>query len=175
MTGRHIPSRWHGSLLGNDFRANRTVRYSIEESGSGFKSQEVETVLHSSHRSYRPVDIKMGPDGAVYIVDWYNPIIDHGEVDFHHPLRDKSHGRIWRLTAIDQPLLEWPVIAEATTPELFEHLTSDEQYTRTQANRELVRRQTSREEIDEWIKSLDETDPAPVSYTHLTLPTNREV
>ena len=160
MTGRHIPSRWHGSLLGNDFRANRTVRYSIEESGSGFKSQEVETVLHSSHRSYRPVDIKMGPDGAVYIVDWYNPIIDHGEVDFHHPLRDKSHGRIWRLTAIDQPLLEWPVIAEATTTELFEHLTSDEQYTRTQANRELVRRQTSREEIDEWIKSLDETDPA---------------
>lgn len=163
MTGRHIPSRWHGSMLGNDFRANRTVRYSIEESGSGFKSQEVETVLHSSHRSYRPVDIKMGPDGAVYIVDWYNPIIDHGEVDFHHPLRDKSHGRIWRLTAIDQPLLDWPVIAEATTNELFTHLTAPEQYTRTQANRELVRRKVSRADIDTWIGTLEATDPG---YDH---------
>ena len=163
MTGRHIPSRWHGSMLGNDFRANRTVRYSIEESGSGFKSQEVETVLHSSHRSYRPVDIKMGPDGAVYIVDWYNPIIDHGEVDFHHPLRDKSHGRIWRLTAIDQPLLDWPVIAEATRDELFTHLTSPEQYARTQANRELVRRKVSRADIDTWIGTLEATDPG---YDH---------
>ena len=163
MTGRHIPSRWHGSMLGNDFRANRTVRYSIEESGSGFKSQEVETVLHSSHRSYRPVDIKMGPDGAVYIVDWYNPIIDHGEVDFHHPLRDKSHGRIWRLTAIDRPLLDWPVIAEATTNELFTHLTAPEQYTRTQANRELVRRKVSRADIDTWIGTLEATAPG---YDH---------
>ena len=163
MTGRHIPSRWHGSMLGNDFRANRTVRYSIEESGSGFKSQEVETVLHSSHRSYRPVDIKMGPDGAVYIVDWYNPIIDHGEVDFHHPLRDKSHGRIWRLTAIDQPLLDWPVIAEATTNELFTHLTAPEQYTRTQANRELVRRKVSRADIDTWVGTLEATAPG---YDH---------
>ena len=163
MTGRHIPSHWHGSLLGNDFRANRTVRYAIEESGSGFKSQEVETVLHSSHRSYRPVDIKMGPDGAVYIVDWYNPIIDHGEVDFHHPLRDKSHGRIWRLTAIDQPLLDWPVIAEATRDELFTHLTAPEQYTRTQANRELVRRKVSRADIDTWIGTLEATAPG---YDH---------
>ena len=163
MTGRHIPSRWHGSLLGNDFRANRTVRYSIEEQGSGFKSQEVETVLHSSHRSYRPVDIKMGPDGAVYIVDWYNPIIDHGEVDFHHPLRDKSHGRIWRLTAVDKPLLDWPVIAEATDEQLFAHLTAPEQYTRTQANRELVRRKVSREAIDEWIGTLDGAAPG---YDH---------
>ena len=163
MTGRHIPSRWHGSMLGNDFRANRTVRYSIEESGSGFKSQEVETVLHSSHRSYRPVDIKMGPDGAVYIVDWYNPIIDHGEVDFHHPLRDKSHGRIWRLTAIDRPLLDWPVIAEATTNELFTHLTAPEQYTRTQANRELVRRKVSRADIDTWVGTLEATAPG---YDH---------
>ena len=159
MSGRHIPSLWHGSMLGNDFRANRTVRYSIEESGSGFKSQEVETVLHSSHRSYRPVDIKMGPDGAVYIVDWYNPIIDHGEVDFHHPLRDKSHGRIWRLTAIDQPLLDWPVIAEATRKELFTHLTAPEQYTRTRANRELVRRKVTRTDIDAWVKTLDAADP----------------
>ena len=82
ISGRHMPGNWQGDLISNDFRANRTVRYRLTESASGYSAEELETVLHSSHRSYRPVDVKMGPDGALYIVDWYNPIIDHGEVDF---------------------------------------------------------------------------------------------
>ncbi len=159
MTGRHIPTHWQGSMLGNDFRANRTVRYELEERGSGFAAKEVETVLRSSHRSFRPVDIKMGPDGAIYVVDWYNPIIDHGEVDFHHPLRDKSHGRIWRLTVRDRDLVERPKIAEATNGELLDHLKAPEQYTRTQANRELVWRKVSAAAIDAIVNNLDPTDP----------------
>ena len=103
LYSRHLPMDWQGSIITNDFRANRTVRYEIRPSGSGYVSKEVETILHSDHRSYRPVDTKVGPDGSIYIVDWYNPIIDHGEVDFHHPIRDKSHGRIWRLTHKKQP------------------------------------------------------------------------
>ncbi|MBL4884937.1 MAG: HEAT repeat domain-containing protein [Planctomycetaceae bacterium] len=39
----------------------------------------------------------MGPDGAIYIADWYNPIIQHGEVDFRDDRRDHEHGRIWRI------------------------------------------------------------------------------
>lgn len=155
MTGRHVPTHWRGSILGNDFRANRTVRYELKEKGSGFTGAEVETVLHSSHRSFRPVDIKMGPDGAVYVVDWYNPIIDHGEVDFHHPLRDKSHGRIWRITAKGRPLVERPRIADASISELLDHLKKPEQYARTQANRELVRREVSAEAIEKWVAGLD--------------------
>lgn len=163
MSGRHVPTHWRGSILGNDFRANRTVRYELKEKGSGFTGAEVETVLHSSHRSFRPVDIKMGPEGAIYVVDWYNPIIDHGEVDFHHPLRDKSHGRIWRLTAKGRPQVERPRIATASIEELFGHLTKPEQYARTQANRELVRREVSSEAIEKWVGSLD---PAGSDYDH---------
>ena len=47
----------------------------------------------------------MGPDGAIYIADWYNPIIQHGEVDFRDPRRDHTHGRIWRVTAKGRPLV----------------------------------------------------------------------
>ena len=108
-----MPTDWQGSLLANDYRANRTVRYQLSESGSGYSAEEVETVVHSSHRSYRPVDIKTGPDGAIYIIDWYNPIIAHGEVDFHHPMRDKSHGRIWRLTKKGTAAKPFPQIAGA--------------------------------------------------------------
>ena len=111
LSGRHLSESWRSVLLTTDFRANRVVGYRLSEEGSGYVSQPLGDVLSSTHRSFRPVDIKMGPDGAIYIVDWYNPIIDHGEVDFHHPLRDKQHGRIWRLTAKGRPLVKppnWP-------------------------------------------------------------------
>ncbi len=159
VSGRHMPERLQGSLLGNDFRANRTVRYELQESGSGYKAAEVETILQSTHRSFRPVDIKMGPDGAIYVVDWYNPIIGHGEIDFHHPLRDKSHGRIWRLTAKSRPLVERPKIHGAPIPDLLNLLKAPEQYTRTQVNRELASRpsQDLSKQVLEWVAALDAT------------------
>ncbi len=45
----------------------------------------------------RPVDIKSGPDGALYFSDFYNKIIGHYEVDLRHPGRDKLRGRVWRI------------------------------------------------------------------------------
>ncbi|MEX0587013.1 MAG: hypothetical protein WD176_10235, partial [Pirellulales bacterium] len=47
---------------------------------------------------FRPVDVKLGPDGALYIADFYNCIIGHYEVPLDHPRRDREHGRIWRVT-----------------------------------------------------------------------------
>src|SRR5690606_1209435 len=47
---------------------------------------------------FRPVDVKMGPDGALYIADFYNSIIGHYEVPLEHPKRDRIRGRIWRIT-----------------------------------------------------------------------------
>jgi len=46
------------------------------------------------------VDIRIGPDGAIYIADWFNPIIGHYQASFRHPDRDKTHGRIWLHTAV---------------------------------------------------------------------------
>jgi len=165
VTGDHMPEHWRGSLLANDFRANRTVRYELKENGSGYTAREVETVLHSSHRSFRPVDIKMGPEGAIYVVDWYNPIIDHGEVDFHHPSRDKAHGRIWRLVAEGRPLLKREPIAKAKPVALLELLKSPAQYNRVQAQRELTAHETPKllPEIKKWVGALDPKDPA---YEH---------
>lgn len=46
---------------------------------------------------FRPVALTQGPDGALYLVDWYNKIISHNEVPRNHPDRDKTRGRIWRI------------------------------------------------------------------------------
>ena len=161
LSGRHFPEEWQGSIVENDFRANRTVRYRISENGSGFRAEEVETLVRSSRKTYRPVDLKVGPDGALYIVDWYNAIIDHGEVDFHHPLRDKAHGRIWRLTAKTRPLVERPNIHAAPVVTLLNHLKSPEAYTRTQAKRELTTRPRKEvlTKLEKWVADLSKVDP----------------
>lgn len=49
---------------------------------------------------FRPVALTQGPDGCLYIVDWYNKIISHNEVPRNHPDRDKTRGRIWRVKPI---------------------------------------------------------------------------
>ena len=161
LSGRHFPEEWAGSIVENDFRANRTVRYKITENGSGFAAEEVETLIRSSRQTYRPVDLKVGPDGALYIVDWYNAIIDHGEVDFHHPLRDKAHGRIWRLRAKDRPLVKRPKISGASIEVLLDQLKAPEDYTRTQAKRELATRSQNEvlPKLKLWLASLPVDSP----------------
>ncbi len=156
---RHFPPSWQGSIITHDFRANRTVRYQINPEGSGYKSREVETVLRSDHRSYRPVDSKIGPDGALYIVDWYNPIIDHGEVDFHHPIRDRSHGRIWKLTHRLRPLLSPVSFYEKSPAQLLELLKSPEQFTRIQANRAFVEKDGDPQLVLDWLRGISTNDP----------------
>ena len=54
-------------------------------------------LIRTSDPWFRPVDLKFGPDGALYIADFYNRIIGHYEVRLDHPGRDREMGRIWRL------------------------------------------------------------------------------
>ncbi|HRK35265.1 MAG TPA: c-type cytochrome [Candidatus Hydrogenedentes bacterium] len=53
--------------------------------------------MKSSDGWFRPVDLELGPDGAIYVADWYNAVIAHVEVRLDHPARDKTRGRIWRI------------------------------------------------------------------------------
>ena len=63
----------------------------------------------ASHLKFRrPISLACGPDGALYLVDWYNQIISHNEVPRTHPDRDKTRGRIWRIRHRDQPRVTPP-------------------------------------------------------------------
>lgn len=161
LSGRHLDESWRGQFVTADFRANQVVRYELKESGSGYRSRLVGNVLSSKNRSFRPVDVKMGPDGAIYIVDWFSPIIQHGEVDFHHPLRDRKHGRIWRLTAKNRDLVIPPRFADASIEKLLEMLKLPEDWTRDQARR-LLREAGARQvvpQMSKWLAELDRQDP----------------
>jgi putative heme-binding domain-containing protein len=148
LSGRHLPDDWEGNLITNDFRGHRVCRFIVKEDGAGFVSKEQKELIKSTHPAFRPIDVKMGPDGAIYIADWYNPIIQHGEVDFRDERRDHTHGRIWRITVKDRKLVEKPKISGAKVLDLLELLKSPEQWTRSHARREIASRQDERSRID---------------------------
>jgi glucose/arabinose dehydrogenase len=95
----NFPADWQGSVITCDFRAHRVVHFGMNEAGSTWQTKELPDLLRSTNVTFRPIDLRFGPDGALYVADWSNPIIQHGEVDFRDPRRDHEHGRIWRVTA----------------------------------------------------------------------------
>jgi putative heme-binding domain-containing protein len=161
VSGRHLPDDWQGNMITNDFRAHRVCRFVVSEDGSGYASRQEVELIKSSHVAFRPIDVKMGPDGAIYIADWYNPIIQHGEVDFRDPRRDHVHGRIWRVTAKNRPLVKRPKIVGASIEELLEVLKQPEQWNRTFAKLILKSRDLSDVEkaLATWLARLDPDDP----------------
>ncbi|CAG4988478.1 hypothetical protein DYBT9275_00089 [Dyadobacter sp. CECT 9275] len=160
VSGRHLPESWKGSVITNDFRANRINRFKLEEQGSGYASRQTEDLMWTDNVAFRPVDINVGPDGAIYVADWYNPIIQHGEVDFHDPRRDQEHGRIWRITAKGRPLVKVPKLSKASVNELLESLKLPEDWTRAQA-RQVLKERGAKEVIPalkNWVSNLDKKD-----------------
>ncbi|WP_237587017.1 PVC-type heme-binding CxxCH protein [Pontibacter russatus] len=165
ISGRHLPESWQGSVITNDFRANRINRFELEEQGSGYASKQAGDLLWTDDVAFRPVDISVGPDGAIYVADWYNPIIQHGEVDFHDPRRDQEHGRIWRIVAKDRPLVKTPKLETATTSELLDALKLPEEWTRSQARQVLKARGAGEviPALQKWAGGLDKNEP---DYEH---------
>ena len=81
-------------------------------------------LLTSEDDWFRPVNMEFGPDGSLYIADWYNKIISHNELPTTHPDRDKSHGRIWRIRHVSQKprvILDFNLVK---TEELVNYLKS---------------------------------------------------
>lgn len=147
----HFPPEWQGHAITCDFRAHRIVRFEIKEDGAGYSAREVSDLLRSTNVTFRPIDVKLGPDGALYVADWSNPIIQHGEVDFRDPRRDHEHGRIWRITAKGRRLVRRPQLAGAPNLELFDQLVSPEAFNQEQARRVLTERgRAIHRDLDRW-------------------------
>ena len=64
LSGSHIPEHWRGALASPDFRGHRIKTYRLSDKGSAFESREYKELLASRHGAFRPIDVKMGPDGA---------------------------------------------------------------------------------------------------------------
>ena len=95
---RHTPADYAGTTLGGNVMTSRINRNSLVYSGSTIQAREEPDFLVAGDPWFRPVDVRLGPDGAIYVADFYNKIIGHYEVPLDHPGRDRHRGRIWRIS-----------------------------------------------------------------------------
>ena len=92
-----FPEAYRGTVFIGNVVTNRINHDRIEWHGSSPKGIEQPDFVWSEDNWFRPVDIELGPDGALYVADFYNRIIGHYEVPLTHPGRDRERGRIWRI------------------------------------------------------------------------------
>jgi putative membrane-bound dehydrogenase-like protein len=94
--GGALPERYDGQLLGIEPLQGRVVLSEVMRDRSSFKTRDVGYAVTTSDKYFKPVDIKVGPDGAVYIADWYDRQVTHTR-NYEGNI-DKSNGRVWRVT-----------------------------------------------------------------------------
>lgn len=133
-----MPDEIQGCAVIAGFMGGVVELHRLIDDGAGYRSEQLPKLLKSSSDAFRPVDVNVGPDGAIYVCDFYNPIIGHYQASYRDPKRDKHHGRIWRITAKNRPKVEQPNFAGMTALELLKQISSPERWTRQQAKRLLA-------------------------------------
>lgn len=135
-----FPEEYQRNFYIGDVVTCRIHRNSFRFEGSTPVAQAEEDLVKSDDPWFRPVDIKLGPDGALYVADFYNSIIGHYEVPLDHPKRDKIRGRIWRITYEDSEKTNHPDLSTASVEKLIEALNHENILVRMGAADELVDR-----------------------------------
>jgi len=135
------PDDHRGAAFVGNVVTNVVHRDPITWRGSSPWVEASESFLTCGDQWFRPVDLVFGPDGALYIADFYNCIIGHYEVDLSHPRRDRERGRIWRVTwtGAGQPETP-PDLTGVPVSDLADLLASPEKNLRRLALEQLVHR-----------------------------------
>jgi putative membrane-bound dehydrogenase-like protein len=121
------PPEWSDVMLVANPITNRIQAIKMhrsQDTGTGWKLELLPDFVRTSDEWFRPVAMTLGPDGCVYIVDWYNKIISHNEVPRNHPERDKKRGRIWRVKHKDQKCFPVPDFTKMPEKEIVGKLGS---------------------------------------------------
>src|SRR5262249_16720282 len=87
-----FPVPFLGSIVLGDVVNNRINYFTVERNGGSYTATQQADFVTTDDGWFRPVDIKLGPDGALYVADFYNRIIGHYEVPLTHPGRDRTSG-----------------------------------------------------------------------------------
>lgn len=154
-TARNYPAEYQNQMYVNEPTGHLVHIARIEEAGAGFKEVDGGNIFASTDAWTAPVFTETGPDGNLWVADWYNPVIQHnpdkrgmdnqiwnaerGEGNAHiNPLRDKGHGRIYIIRHEDGDDSEITEIDANDNDELIEGLQSDNMFWRITAQRLIV-------------------------------------
>ncbi|MCB1131171.1 MAG: c-type cytochrome [Verrucomicrobiae bacterium] len=162
VSSRHFPDDMQGGYLVNNvigFLGTSLAR--MQDDGSGFRGEISGDLVTSKDPNFRPCDLEFAPDGSLYLLDWHNPLIGHMQHSARDPKRDHDHGRIYRITCKDRPLVKPVKIAGAPVADLVKALEEPEIRTRDRVRRELRGRPADEvmEALRTWVTGLDPETP----------------
>jgi mono/diheme cytochrome c family protein/glucose/arabinose dehydrogenase len=169
VSSRHFPDELQGDMLiNNTIGFLGTKEHTLKDAGTGYVSKHRMDLVVSSDKNFRPVDMEFAPDGSLYVIDWHNILIGHMQHNARDPLRDHSHGRVYRITYPSRPLVKPAKVDGATIAELLDNLKLPEYRTRYRTRRELRGRDTKEvlAGVTKWVAGLDKKDPR---YEHHVL------
>ena len=166
-TARNYPSDyWNKTAFVTEPTGHIVATFPITPEGASFTSRNAFNLVASDDEWSSPIVAEVGPDGNVWVIDWYNYIVQHNPTPagfktgkgnaYETNLRDKKHGRIYRLVHKDgknNPSLN---LATADSSKLVETLRNDNFFWRRHAQRLLVEKQ-SKDAIPALIELAKET------------------
>ncbi|MFM8290296.1 MAG: PVC-type heme-binding CxxCH protein [Planctomycetia bacterium] len=167
LSSPHFPAELQGNLLvGNVIGFQGILQYAFkpirDPATQAFpEAVEVEPIVSSSDPNFRPADIEVGPDGAIYFTDWQNPIIGHMQHNLRDPNRDQAHGRVYRVVMADRPLAKPLPIAGQPPQALLRMLADPTDRVRYRTRIELSGRSEELvPRLEEWAGGLVAADAA---------------
>jgi putative heme-binding domain-containing protein len=132
------PPEYRNQYIAANVLSNDIYWHKMERAGSSFKATHGGELIVSNDPWFRPIDCFQGPDGSVYIVDFYDPRAAHLDpVDNW----DKTNGRVYKLEYKGTPKLEPFDLRKKTSAELVELLKHSNKWWRNEARRLLEERQ----------------------------------
>ncbi len=161
LSSRHFPEEMQGNfLIQNVIGVLGILQYKFSDKDSHYEGVEQEPFLLSTDQNFRPTDLEMGPDGALYFSDWHNPIIGHMQHNMRDNSRDKAHGRVYKITYEGRPLLTPKKIDGEPVDKLVALLAEHEDRVRYRVKIELSERKTDEviAAVKKWTASLDKND-----------------
>lgn len=158
LSSSHFPeSMQHNFLVCITIGFLGVLQYEVEYNGAQITGNRTADIIQSQDPNFRPVDIEIGGDGAIYIADWQNSLIGHMQHNMRDPNRDHEHGRIYRITAKGRELLPPVKMQGKPIAEVLQNFFSKENGTRYRTRIELSGRRTDEvvREVLAFTKTLD--------------------
>jgi len=150
-TARSFPEHyWNRTAFVNGPTGHLCATFLIEKVGADFVTRNSWNLLASDDEWTAPIMAEVGPDGAVWMIDWYNYIVQHNPTPrgfktgrgnaYETPLRDKVHGRIYRVVWKKGKSTSPRTLADASPAKLVATLRDPNLFWRKTAQRLLVQR-----------------------------------
>jgi putative heme-binding domain-containing protein len=128
-----LPGQYRGKLFAVEPLQGRVMMSEVMPDGSSFQTRDVEPVVISSDTWFRPVEIKAGPDGSLFVADFYEAKIAH--LGHNDGVIDRDTGRVYRLRAKDAKGYRPVDLGKKTSAELVALLRDENRWIRQTANR----------------------------------------